>query len=459
MSRFLDSLAQAQRHDVGALCGKNGHLNPANTNREYDTIRGASCMDGIVGNVPVEKAAAAGKAAGRGDRAKAEGFDIENKLAAKRRGKEEHLAALGPPDEDGGHTIATLHDVLERFDSVKLREVHPPPPSPPADSSRPNESGAADADVGTAAGLPEVDPSRRRQFVPPYLLNVTKIDQYKSLRAIDSGLVERDWNYMQNSYAQIGKLASLEEFLAKELSALDFQNNGPDPRRLQVYKFKVYGPILADIKVQRNDMELEFLRTKVQKLLSQNENRLLLKYERKRSKELERQLDILRVENETLKKDLRRKLAIYAQYLPPSALVEKKKEDPLIASLVDEIRSYSIGEDPISLYERKIDSLQKEVEARDEDMEQMKRKQEEEYVPRIAQERLEETLKDAEAKLRKMKEKNESLEKEKEAGELEYRKIEETLREKEEQYKFLILEYNELSEAVAVSFDNKVLKK
>ena len=41
---------------------------------------------------------------------------------------------------------------------------------------------------------------------------------------------------------------------------------------------------------QEDERELNFLRTKVQKLLSQNENRLLLKYERKKGKELENKL-------------------------------------------------------------------------------------------------------------------------------------------------------------------------
>ncbi len=45
---------------------------------------------------------------------------------------------------------------------------------------------------------------------------------------------------------------------------------------------------------QTSEEELTFLRTKVQKLLSQNENRMMLKFEKKKCKELE--LKITKVE-------------------------------------------------------------------------------------------------------------------------------------------------------------------
>lgn len=48
---------------------------------------------------------------------------------------------------------------------------------------------------------------------------------------------------------------------------------------------------------QSDQRELNFLRTKVQKLLSQNENRLLLKFERKKCRDLEKMLVELEEEN------------------------------------------------------------------------------------------------------------------------------------------------------------------
>ncbi|KAJ1566416.1 hypothetical protein HK096_001503, partial [Nowakowskiella sp. JEL0078] len=94
--------------------------------------------------------------------------------------------------------------------------------------------------------------------------------------------------------------------LQKELVAIPPSVPGiPNMKRLAVYSncfskiienFRIYGPLLSEIKSEYDAVisnfhsdqhELEFLRMKVQKLLSQNENRLLLKYERSKGQELE----------------------------------------------------------------------------------------------------------------------------------------------------------------------------
>ena len=46
-----------------------------------------------------------------------------------------------------------------------------------------------------------------------------------------------------------------------------------------------------------HEEELQFLRDKVQKLLSDNENRLMLKFEKQKCKELERNIAIAEAEN------------------------------------------------------------------------------------------------------------------------------------------------------------------
>lgn len=92
--------------------------------------------------------------------------------------------------------------------------------------------------------------------------------------------------------------------LQQELQRQNCPSEGPDYNRLEIYgtcfdqiiqEFNVYGPILAQIKNEydnmvssfRNDKyELMNLRSKVQKLVSLNENRLLLKYEKEKYQEL-----------------------------------------------------------------------------------------------------------------------------------------------------------------------------
>lgn len=56
----------------------------------------------------------------------------------------------------------------------------------------------------------------------------------------------------------------------------------------------------------------------------------------------------------------------------------------------------------------------------------------------------------------KLAARNTQLETELELKTIQLAKLEESLREKEEAYTFLITEYNELSEAVAVNFDKKL---
>ena len=74
-----------------------------------------------------------------------------------------------------------------------------------------------------------------------------------------------------------------------------------------ISEFKQYGPILAQIKraydytlSQRftNEEEVRFLRAKVQKLMAQNENRMLLKVERDKALRLESEVKKLLAEND-----------------------------------------------------------------------------------------------------------------------------------------------------------------
>ena len=70
-----------------------------------------------------------------------------------------------------------------------------------------------------------------------------------------------------------------------------------------IEEFPTFGNLLAQIKSEydrlltafyTDQQELDFLRTKVVKLVSVNENRLLLKYEKRKCKDLEDSVDDLK---------------------------------------------------------------------------------------------------------------------------------------------------------------------
>jgi hypothetical protein len=58
-----------------------------------------------------------------------------------------------------------------------------------------------------------------------------------------------------------------------------------------------------------------------------NGNRLLLKFERGKVMQLNAQIHNLQIENQKIKQDLNRKLAIYAGYLPNSLLNDSLRSD------------------------------------------------------------------------------------------------------------------------------------
>eukprot|EP00833_Pecoramyces_ruminatium_P004255 jgi/Orpsp1_1/1178287/evm.model.c7180000064718.1 len=109
------------------------------------------------------------------------------------------------------------------------------------------------------------------------------------------------------------KTEKFQNYINKELSILKLKKDdeNADLRRLEIYshcmdmiceEFPIYGSILSEIKneydkiinnIKVDQNEIHFLRLKIQKLLAQNENRLLLKYETQKNKELESQLDDL----------------------------------------------------------------------------------------------------------------------------------------------------------------------
>ncbi|KAL2912192.1 Clathrin heavy chain linker domain-containing protein 1 [Polyrhizophydium stewartii] len=450
IGRILDRFAEQHKRDVSTL--SSGHLNPNNANMHLERFKEGqrshprfgistqpAATDLPVISIPNTRAS--------GDTQRA--AQPANDSASVLQQSSIHVAAARD-DQTPGLGVGSMIDLLSKFDSVKMREkIHDAIDEPftPQEPLKPTES---------------EQQRTTRHFLPSYQLSLTKVDQFRTLQLIDKTVVQRNQSYLKNSDG--GKLARLQQyqdFLRSELEANNCPDQGPDMSRLRVYsqcfemliaEFRTYAPIFAEIKArkqydktvlsfQSDQSELNFLRTKVQKLLSQNENRLLLKFERKKAKELEMQVEGLKAENERLKSDLRRKLAIYASYLPASLLHEKKKDDPLLAEVEYQIRNFGLGDDPISVAERQIEALKAEVNAKLDEIDDIKQTQEREFVPRITKEKIEESLHDIEEKLKRYIEKNNGLETqlmERQAG---IRQLEATLREKEQQYQFLITEY------------------
>ncbi|TPX67269.1 hypothetical protein SpCBS45565_g03928 [Spizellomyces sp. 'palustris'] len=444
MADLLDRLNAEQKKDVGTVWS--GYLNPDVTNKKYKEVetaaKGKEKEADKAGSWISKSALNANSEVLDGNLTSKE----LTELTAAQTGAESTTGGVDRTlDEKTIHNITDLHDVLEQYDAVKLRQIYSPL-LPETETAPPK----------AAHQLPTLPAHVRARIIPSPYLNITKHDEWKTHKEIDEILDRKDWTYKQNQFAKADQLEKLFKFVQKELEALDAPPSGPDFRRLQVYsaafekviaEFKLYGPILAEIKneydktiasFQNDQRELNFLRTKVQKLLSQNENRLLLKYERRKSKRLEKHLEELEAENHQLRNDLRRKLAIYAAYLPSSTVEKKKKEDTKIA---DEIKSFKIGEDPVSVYERKIGTLEVEVTERNSQIEALKKAQTEEYVPRAEKETTDAALKEAETRLEELQRQNTLLEQELHDQKAELSTVSSTLKEKQEQYQFLLKEY------------------
>ncbi|KAI8622597.1 hypothetical protein BC830DRAFT_1088964 [Chytriomyces sp. MP71] len=379
-----------------------------------------------------------------------------------------------------GHIDApdNMHDLLEQFDTVKLQQheaysqprespshdEHADLPPPPVNSA--NSRSASRAKGKHPVLVDHDDPAYRRRFLPAYQLNVTKHGQYKSLRQADHDIVGSDWTRKKESLKS-AKLAELTTFLRTELEALGCAETGPDLRRLQVYRyvfdrliaeFRHYGPILAEIKSEYDAFiasysldqnELNFLRVKVRKLLAQNENRLLLKFERKKSIQMETLIEHLKAENDFLNSELRRKLALYASYLPQQSLNEKKRDDTMLREIEPGIKRFSVGEDPITLYEKQIKTLAEEGNSKSAEIARLRKAQQDEYVPREVHDTLDINHKEVMSKYLDLTDVHEKLQEELKNKLAMVAKLEAALKEKEDQYHFLIAEYTGLTESMA----------
>ena len=179
--------------------------------------------------------------------------------------------------------LGSFVDLLEEYDSIQPN---------PSTKTQTSPQAKTQADIGTRKSQHK---SSRIKIIPNTNLTLTKSDHYKSIRAIhDDYIVQKDQFTSSRLLPKEQKLQDYYTQLEEELNALECPTNGPDFNRLAIYshtfdtliqEFKTYGPLLADIKkvydgiishFQLNQQELDTLRSKVQKLYANNENRLLL---------------------------------------------------------------------------------------------------------------------------------------------------------------------------------------
>ncbi|KAJ3274301.1 hypothetical protein HDV01_003145 [Terramyces sp. JEL0728] len=341
-------------------------------------------------------------------------------------------------DEENGIGIGAMHDILGEFDSVKKKtDMVAQPENPKVERQIPP--------------LKKVS----RKFIEPFQLHLTKIDQYKVVSQIKSNLISDGVRIKYCDTAKQDKLKKFKGFIQKELSASECPEKGPDVGRLSVYstcfeqiiqEFTTFGPLLAEIKAeydkilnnyQEKEDEFTFLRTKVQKLISQNENRFLLRFEKQKCTELEQKIETLETENDKLKKDMIYKLTVYASYLPESILAQHRKDDLMLQD-VGEILPFELGKDPLSLKDQAISERDKLIREKMLEIQELRQTQEAEFVPRVTKEKIEENLRILEQKYKTYSEQNAQYEIELAEKKERVRTLENQLREKEQQYQFLM---------------------
>ena len=215
--------------------------------------------------------------------------------------------------------------------------------------------------------------------------------------------------------------------------------------------------------------ELGFLRNKVQHLLAKNENRLLLKLERKKASRLQGQIESLKGilnwinfkdESKKLKEESFRKLAIYSAYIPEHLLKDKlDDQNELLQESISKIRAtIESGIDPLSCLESQVTGLKQEVLEKNEIIQDLQTAISKDYVSKASKYLVDESLLEVKEKLGKVVQVNREQELTLKNLLLELENLKSVLKDKEIQYESLSKEYTELSEAAAISFDKLLAK-
>ncbi|KAJ1566371.1 hypothetical protein HK405_010098 [Cladochytrium tenue] len=306
---LMERLAADQRRDVHAM--RSGHLSHDAANRRLVAAAGAASVSGGggapsragalgasgLGRTEPDATRSGGRAAGGGSTSKVSRQAVTSTMAAGRASPAARNLSAGPPgeaiggggvdagrgadagdedddDDDGvAHVTAPadLHTVLEQFDSLKRGAGG----GGVAGLARVGSSGGTATTVLAAAREAAlVRAAEAERFLPACQLELTRGGAYDALRRVGRSFVREDLACRTVSRARAERLGAVRKFVDES----------------------EYDAVVDNLSVDED--ELAFLRSKVRKLLAQNENRSLLRHERRRCLRLERQMTELEDENE-----------------------------------------------------------------------------------------------------------------------------------------------------------------
>lgn len=244
----------------------------------------------------------------------------------------ENLSSAASASDKNGEMV---YDLLEQYDSVKIqlerqREEDALFTNTTAAAVRANNNinnNAIQQDNDHPTQPQPVTPSATKlpttkhgttttsitphRTIMPHLALQTRTDRYQTMKTMNAEMISFPFNSRAQDKEKLDKLDEIHAFLQQALSELPNpqHNDGGggggeyNKRRMQIFgvvferiiqDFKVFGPVLAEIKaeydkiiqaVRTEDDEVDSLRAKVRKLLSQNENRLQLDFEVKKEEE------------------------------------------------------------------------------------------------------------------------------------------------------------------------------
>ncbi|KAI8897432.1 hypothetical protein BC833DRAFT_649583 [Globomyces pollinis-pini] len=339
-----------------------------------------------------------------------------------------------------------IFDILESFDAVKGS----------GDSIKPAKKTVDYTPQGTTR-------LHAPKFLPKSKMFLTKLDLYRNMTNIDTDFIRSGRKLRHSHKGKQDHLKKYYRYIAEELEANQCPERGPDLKRLSIYsncfeqliqEFTSFAPILADIKkeydriissYESNEQEFIFLRTKVQKLLAQNENRMLLKFETQKSQDLNKQIDQLKAENEKLKSEMRYKLSTYASYIPEAILNQHKIHDDFLAN-IDTSPFFSLEGDPLKAKDEIIDEQDRLIKEKIKEIQSLMSNRDADFVPKVTKDKIEETIKHLNDKYQNYLEKNRIMESDFVLKKESIRQMESQLKLKEQQYQFLVIEYNQIAE-------------
>ncbi|KAL3898985.1 MAG: hypothetical protein SGCHY_002358 [Lobulomycetales sp.] len=234
-----------------------------------------------------------------------------------------------------------------------------------------------------------------------------------------------------------------------------------------VNQFTSYAPILSMIKVKREILlkhntqteydkiifgkqtdreELTKLRSRVRNLENQNENRLMLDFEKKRREALQLKLEELQATKEDMRKEHRRKICMLASYLPASVLQREINADPALELPEDP----NPGEDdPIVTIEKKVTMLETALKQEHAAYDNLKRLQENDFVPKAQKDQLDLAMVDAHQQIENLTKFQTELTKSLNDRSDALRSLEIAFQEKELELNNLKQDYNSVSETLS----------